>query len=44
MKTTFKCNTNAPVAGVAFFKELISKTILIASDRGMRSFDTSVKT
>mmetsp|Transcript_7066 Transcript_7066/g.9736 ORF Transcript_7066/g.9736 Transcript_7066/m.9736 type:complete len:205 (-) Transcript_7066:3327-3941(-) len=32
------------VAGVAFFNELISNTILIASDKGMRSFDTRVRT
>lgn len=32
------------VAGVAFFKELISKTIRMASLSGTRSFETRVKT
>lgn len=32
------------VAGVAFFNEFISKTIRIASLRGTRSLETSVKT
>lgn len=32
------------VAGVAFFSELISNTIRMASLRGTRSFDTSVST